>query len=171
MNPCRLWGVALLALTGAAQAQEQPAPATCAGLATDSFEAAVLGCDQGASVAEPRVPPRVLDRLGEAPPTEPARLPAVLRPSATGGLVAALEAGNLEVVQISAGSAGLPTIAGSPVAAGADPDVARLMGVPDGQRPPAGLCRVWFPRRHAGLQRAPTSCDTEVPEGAVLIRG
>lgn len=43
--------------------------------------------------------------------------------------------------------------------------------IPNEQRPPPGLCRVWFPDRPEGHQPPPTSCDVKVPEGAVLIRG
>ena len=34
-----------------------------------------------------------------------------------------------------------------------------LAGVPRGQYPPPGECRVWYPNRPAGQQPPPTSCD------------
>jgi hypothetical protein len=36
--------------------------------------------------------------------------------------------------------------------------IARAQGVPPGQLPPAGLCRVWYDNRSPGRQPAPTDC-------------
>lgn len=166
-----LCAVALLLLSGAVQAQEQQAPTACTGLAPDSFEAAVLSCDQAAQSLEPRVPPRALEVLEEVPLTEPSRPVRVLRPGESGGPLAELHAESPEVVQLSAGSASRRALSSRLAAPEAEPEPIRILQVPDGQRPPAGSCRVWFPDRHEGLQRPPTSCDVEVPDGAFLIRG
>lgn len=45
-------------------------------------------------------------------------------------------------------------------------------GIPPGQRPPAGMCRIWLNNVPAGQQPAPTDCATAVrnrPEGARII--
>src|SRR3954471_7301044 len=47
-------------------------------------------------------------------------------------------------------------------------------GVPPGQRPPAGLCRVWIDGVPPGRQPAPTDCATAVatrPANARVIYG
>lgn len=171
MHPVRLCALAALVLAGSAEAQG--APDACAELAPDSFEAAVLNCDGPAAASVRTGPPRVLDVLGEAPPPG-APLPAGA-PGQDGGEGLALgpapgSDGRLRLVQQTAGpTAGAGGLLGASAEAGGD--AARVLRVPVGQRPPAGLCRVWFPDRHVGLQRPPTSCDVEVPDGAVLIRG
>jgi hypothetical protein len=38
-------------------------------------------------------------------------------------------------------------------------DAARAQGIPPGQMPPAGECRVWYDNRSNGQQPSPTSCD------------
>ena len=47
-------------------------------------------------------------------------------------------------------------------------------GVPPGQRPPAGMCRIWIDGVPPGRQPAPTSCATAVrtrPANARVIYG
>ena len=46
-----------------------------------------------------------------------------------------------------------------------------LLGIPEGQRPPPGSCRVWYPGLPPGQQPPPGPCRVRVPEGAVLVRG
>lgn len=158
---------ALTAWVLAGSAQAQGAPDGCAGLASDSFEAAVLNCE----AERPSVPPSVIDVIGEAP------APGVPLPHGLAQVAGDEPApvtgptlqGRLRVVQGPFDPAVLPPAVVA-LAASADRD-ATVVQVPVAQRPPAGLCRVWFPGRHAGLQRSPTACDVEVPEGAVLIRG
>ena len=167
MHPVGLFALAALVLAGSAQAQD--APDGCAGLAPDSFEASVLGCD----AADGAAPPSVVDVLGVAPP--PGTPLPVSGLSQAGGDTPALTRGLeddaiLRVVQGPLEPSLLPA-AVTALAAEADSNAAPVLQVPVGQRPPAGLCRIWFPERHAGLQRPPTSCDVEVPDGAVLIRG
>lgn len=168
MHPLGLFALAALMLGAAAEAQETPD--SCAGLAPDSFEASVLGCGGAADRA---APPSVIDVLGEAPPPG--------APMAAGGLRQA-EGDVPELAQGSRGQATLRVVQGpmepsvlpsavTTLAAEAGGAAAAVLQVPVGQRPPAGLCRVWFPDRHAGLQRPPTDCDVEVPDGGVLIRG
>ena len=45
--------------------------------------------------------------------------------------------------------------------------------VPDGQRPPPGMCRIWLDNVPAGQQPAPTDCATAVrnrpPNGRVIF--
>jgi uncharacterized protein len=43
--------------------------------------------------------------------------------------------------------------------------------IPAGHFPPPGTCRLWHPDRPPGQQPPPTSCDVQVPRGAILIRG
>lgn len=168
MHPIRFSALTALVLAGSAEAQGTSGG--CAGLAPDSFEASVLGCD-GAAVRA--TPPRVVDILGEAPPPG-APLPAagLDRAKGDGSTLAQASEGDarLRVVQ---GPEEASVLAGAvtAVAAEAGSEAVQVPGIPLGQRPPPGLCRIWFPSRHAGLQRPPTACDVEVPEGAVLIRG
>jgi hypothetical protein len=171
MHPNRLCGAALLLLAGAAQAQQDQPPASCTGLAPDSFEAAMLGCGGSVESSEPGVPPRVVDMLAEVPLDGPSLRPPVLRLGEMGGPIATAEGHISAVEQLSAPSENQPAASEAAVMAGAAGEIAAGVPVPDGQRPPEGLCRVWFPGRHEGLQRPPTSCDVEVPEGAMLIRG
>ena len=49
--------------------------------------------------------------------------------------------------------------AGSALAQGNGRNSARNQGIPPGQMPPAGLCRVWYEGRPAGQQPRPTDCD------------
>jgi len=47
-------------------------------------------------------------------------------------------------------------------------------GVPEGHKPPAGMCRIWLPNVPAGKQAAPTDCATAVrnrPANATVIFG
>ena len=50
-----------------------------------------------------------------------------------------------------------------------------LAGVPRGQYPPPGECRVWYPNRPAGQQPPPTSCDrlagARLEPGAFILHG
>ena len=50
-----------------------------------------------------------------------------------------------------------------------------LAGVPRGQYPPAGECRVWYPNRPAGQQPPPTSCNrlagARLEPGAFILHG
>ena len=50
-----------------------------------------------------------------------------------------------------------------------------LAGVPRGQYPPPGECRVWYPNRPPGQQPPPTSCDrlvgTRLEPGAFILHG
>lgn len=182
MTLIRLLGPALIVLAGPAAAQERPGPDACAGLAPDSFEAAVLRCgDAAAAPARPGGPPRTLAVLGPAPPRRPAGPAVVLRlggadapPAAAEGPATLRVIGELTAVEtLSAPSPGAPSPAvaslGAPSAGAAPAEAAGP--VPAARRPPPGTCRVWFPDRHPGLQRAPTPCEVEVPAGAVLIRG
>lgn len=165
------FGLALLVLAGAAPAQEQPSATGCAGLSPDSFEAAVLGCPQAAEPAEIEGPPQVLDVIGEAPEADLPARPQVLRLGQSDGRIPELEASDPQVVQLSS-SAAEAARKPSPVPEPSGRNAASLrLSIPDAQIPPPGTCRVWFPERHSGLQRPPTSCDVEVPIGAVLIRG
>ena len=46
--------------------------------------------------------------------------------------------------------------------------------VPDGHKPPPGMCRIWLPNVPAGKQAAPTDCATAVrnrPANATVIFG
>ena len=50
-----------------------------------------------------------------------------------------------------------------------------LAGVPRGQYPPPGECRVWYPNRPPGQQPPPTSCDrlagARLEPGAFILHG
>lgn len=50
-----------------------------------------------------------------------------------------------------------------------------LAGVPRGQYPPPGECRVWYPNRPAGQQPPPTSCErlvgARLEPGAFILHG
>ena len=50
-----------------------------------------------------------------------------------------------------------------------------LAGVPRGQYPPPGECRVWYPNRPPGQQPPPTSCDrlagVRLEPGAFILHG
>ena len=50
-------------------------------------------------------------------------------------------------------------IAGSAFAQGNGRNSARNQGIPPGQMPPAGLCRVWYEGRPPGQQPRATNCD------------
>lgn len=43
--------------------------------------------------------------------------------------------------------------------------------IPAGHYPPPGSWRIWYPDRPPGRQPPPSSCDVQVPHGAVLIEG
>ena len=51
----------------------------------------------------------------------------------------------------------------------------QLAGVPRGQYPPPGECRVWYPNRPPGQQPPPTSCDRlagmRLEPGAFILHG
>jgi len=54
------------------------------------------------------------------------------------------------------------------------PDADRLgpLGIPEGQLPPPGECRVWFPRRPAGQQPPPQHCgeaEASAPAGTWVL--
>lgn len=158
-------GPALLALGAAAAAQEGPAPDGCAGLAPDSFEAAVLGCE-GAGPAN-ATPPTVLEEIGPAP--EVGSAAAEGAPLAFGA--DPWLAGEVGAPGVIRRVTEVEPVVGILDGTAPEGGTVAIVSAPASQRPPPGTCRLWFPDRHSGLQRAPTSCDVEVPEGAVLIRG
>jgi hypothetical protein len=49
----------------------------------------------------------------------------------------------------------------------------RVISVPPGQYPPAGLCRVWIADKPPGLQRRPEACQgiADIPAGAFVLFG
>ncbi len=54
------------------------------------------------------------------------------------------------------------------------PPEAELFGIPEGQLPSPGECRLWFPDLPPGQQPPPGNCyelQRNIPPGAVLIRG
>jgi hypothetical protein len=193
----RLCSLAGLALAASAEAQELALQRDCAGLSADSFEAVILGCEITALISSSDV---VVDELpeeapwnsvnldrqpagsGNGRPTPPileareARLPANLSASGSEirhlditGSTVELSAPSDETSVSSRGSGAIAGVSG-PVT-DADDQVERLIVIPDQQRPPPGSCRIWFPDQHPGFQRPPTSCDVELPDGAVLIVG
>lgn len=171
MHLGRLCGPVVLALAASAEAQERPASSECVGLAPDSFEAAVLNCDGAAEAMDSRQPPRVLEVLGPVTgdePTRPAEVTIYGETSAGPAEPIPEGGGTVRVIGELSGVAAVSNPFGGGALAG---DAEPSPRVPAGQRPPPGTCRVWFPDRHAGLQRPPTPCDVEVPVGAVLIQG
>lgn len=172
MHLSRFCGLAVLVLAGSVEAQERPAPDPCAGLAEDSFEAAVLGCDPAAGSVDHRQPPAVEEVLGPISLNQPVRLSEGLGEGGTDAWMTGPDPeGSHATVRVSRGLSGVENLSGAFITATSGDEGWAVPQVPDGQRPPPGTCRVWFPDRHPGLQRPPTSCDVEVPEGAVLIRG
>ncbi len=180
------WSVALLAWATSARAEAPWTPPDCADLSADSLEAAILDCGDaaapstaedlsehqweelqpplGETVGADETPPeRVVVNRGEAPAFGPPPA-AVDRPTADrDGVLAAINPESVEPLDAARATAG-GEAEGQSLAT-------NELRVPNGQRPPPGLCRLWFPDRPAGFQRPPTPCDVEVPEGAVLIRG
>jgi len=61
---------------------------------------------------------------------------------------------------------GTPGIPGPPVVVTSED---RNLGIPNGQLPPPGECRVWFPGRPPGQQPPPSRCGGTVPLGAWLL--
>ena len=61
----------------------------------------------------------------------------------------------------------------------ASPGAAQARGrtadsIPEGHKPPAGMCRIWLPNVPPGKQAAPTDCQTAVrnrPANATVIFG
>jgi len=167
MHFVRIGGLGMLALAGAAEAEKYSPSRDCTGLGADSFEAAVLDCDVSASF-DPRKPPTVMEYLGPVSASEQAP------PGSLGygeGDMRLTEAQGDGPVPAMHGLSGVTPTSGLLLDVPSDEETGAALQIPTRQRPPPGSCRIWFPDRHPGFQRAPTSCDVKVPDGAVLIRG